>query len=202
MAPRDTKLTKSIGEHHVCAELARHGWAAALTRDGLARTDVLAVRADDEERRTLVELQVKTTVHDGKKISWLLGEKSQQRAVAPREWFVLVASPRDLTAPVRSFVVPRDHIAAAAWIGHMTWLTDPAAKAGKRNAGVSQSRISVDVFERYEGCWNLLDTESTDDVPVLLPGWMRTNAELERVGLPEGHPWRERLPEWQPVASS
>jgi len=23
----DTKLTKSIGEHHVCAKLARHGWA-------------------------------------------------------------------------------------------------------------------------------------------------------------------------------
>lgn len=202
MPTRDTKLTKSIGEHHVCAELARHGWAAALTRDGLARTDILAVRADDEERRTLVELQVKTTVHDGKKISWLLGEKSQQRAVAPREWLVLVASPGDVTVPVRSFVVPRDHIAAAAWIGHMTWRSDPDAKAGKRNAGVSQARISIEVFERYEGRWDLLDTESTDDVSVLLPGWMRDNAQLERVELPEGHPWREQLPEWQPVSPS
>ena len=84
MTKRDTKLTKSIGEHQVCAELARHGWAAALNRDGLARTDILAVRADDEERRTLVELQVKTR---------------QERAVALREWFVLVASPRDLCTP-------------------------------------------------------------------------------------------------------
>ncbi len=30
----DTKQTKSIGEHYVCAMLARCGWAPALTRDG------------------------------------------------------------------------------------------------------------------------------------------------------------------------
>src|SRR3954451_24010296 len=30
----DTKQTKTIGEHHVAAELARRGWAPALTRDG------------------------------------------------------------------------------------------------------------------------------------------------------------------------
>jgi hypothetical protein len=34
----DTKMTKSAGEHWVCSVLARHGWAAALTRDGLERT--------------------------------------------------------------------------------------------------------------------------------------------------------------------
>jgi hypothetical protein len=39
----DTKQTKSIGEHHVCSMLARWAWAPALTRDGLARTDILAV---------------------------------------------------------------------------------------------------------------------------------------------------------------
>ena len=196
MPKRDTKLTKSIGEHHVCAELARHGWAAALTRDGLARTDILAVQADDDERRTLVEIQVKTTVHVGDKFNWLLGLKAQMPAVSPREWFVLVASPTDLTAPVRSFVVPRDHIAAAAWIGHMTWLTDDKAAPGKRDTDVSQSRVSVEVFAGYEGRWDLLDAEHTNDAPVLLPGWMRDNAQLERVGLPAGHPWWERLPVW------
>ena len=72
---------------------ARHGWAAALTRDGLARTDLLAVHTQDEERRLTVELQVKTTLHKPDKISWLLGTKSQMPAASPREWFVLVAAP-------------------------------------------------------------------------------------------------------------
>lgn len=39
----DTKMTKSVGEHWTCATLARHGWAPALTRDGMERTDILAV---------------------------------------------------------------------------------------------------------------------------------------------------------------
>lgn len=39
----DTKQTKTVGEHHVAAELARRGWAPALTRDGVERTDILAV---------------------------------------------------------------------------------------------------------------------------------------------------------------
>jgi len=34
----DTKMTKSAGEHWVCCVLARLGWGAALTRDGLERT--------------------------------------------------------------------------------------------------------------------------------------------------------------------
>jgi len=195
MPTRDTKLTKSIGEHHVCAELARHGWAAALTRDGLARTDILAVRADDDTRRTLVEVQVKTTVAKPGKANWPLGENSQKPAVGPREWFVLVAAPTDLALPVRSFVVPRDHIAAAAWIGHMSWLTDPDAKRA-RNTPVAQSRVSLDVFADYEGRWDLLDTDTTDDVPVLLPTWMRDNIDRDGVGLPEGHPWQTKLPSW------
>ena len=36
-------MTKTVGEHWVCATLARHDWAPALTRDGIARTDILAV---------------------------------------------------------------------------------------------------------------------------------------------------------------
>jgi hypothetical protein len=36
-------MIKTVGEHWVCATLARYGWAPALTRDGLERTDILAV---------------------------------------------------------------------------------------------------------------------------------------------------------------
>jgi hypothetical protein len=47
----DTKQTKTIGEHHVASELARRGWAPALTRDGLERTDILAVLTEGLSRR-------------------------------------------------------------------------------------------------------------------------------------------------------
>jgi hypothetical protein len=42
----DTKQTMTIREHPVAAELARRGWAPALTRDGLDRTDILAVMTE------------------------------------------------------------------------------------------------------------------------------------------------------------
>jgi hypothetical protein len=64
----DTKLRGSAGEHYVCSMLARYGWAASLTRDGLERTDVLAVHSVE---RDMIEGQVKT-IRTGK---WMLGRK-------------------------------------------------------------------------------------------------------------------------------
>ncbi|HYH99835.1 hypothetical protein [Hyalangium sp.] len=72
----DTKMTKSVGEHWTCATLARHGCAPALTRDGMERTDILAVAGHLEYRPT-VEIQVKTTRGDSTRASWPLGEKAQ-----------------------------------------------------------------------------------------------------------------------------
>lgn len=42
----DTKMVKTVGEHWVCATLARRNWAPALTRDAIARTDIPAVGTD------------------------------------------------------------------------------------------------------------------------------------------------------------
>ncbi len=47
----DTKMPKSAGEHWVCSVLARLGWAVALTRDGLERTDILAVDTTATDRQ-------------------------------------------------------------------------------------------------------------------------------------------------------
>jgi hypothetical protein len=55
----DTKMTKSAGEHWVCSVLSRYGWAAALTRDGLERTDILAVQTEGSGRQA-IEVQVKS----------------------------------------------------------------------------------------------------------------------------------------------
>ena len=76
--PRDTKLSGSAGEHYVCSMLARIGWAASLTRDGLARTDILAVQASAERR--MIKVQVKTITAG----MWPLGAKGTAGALSLR----------------------------------------------------------------------------------------------------------------------
>jgi len=191
----DTKQTKTIGEHHVASELARRGWAPAMTRDGIERTDILAVMTNDEHRR-LVEIQVKTARGPRfDNISWPLGPKAQDPISAEHEFFVLVAVPDDLALSTRSFIVPRRHIAAAAWIEHMQWLTDPAAKPGTRNVGPDRARSTLRTFASYEGRWDLLLLEQCD-APVLLPSEFRLWTQLDTVGLPDRHPWHDALPDW------
>ncbi|MCU6479788.1 hypothetical protein [Arthrobacter sp. A2-55] len=189
----DTKMTKSSGEHWVCTMLSRLNWGVALTRDGLERTDILAVKADETSR--MIAVQVKAASGASHRTSWPVTSKAQTPAVNDHEWFVFVALPQDLALPPRSFVVPRDHVAAAAWIAHMDWLTDPTAQPGKRNAPVDRSRVYMKVWERYENRWDLLE-RSAYEAEVLLPRHYRELAQLDRVGLPPKHPWKIRLPEW------
>lgn len=149
-------MTKTVGEHWVCATLARHNWAPALTRDGIARTDILAVGTHLAHRPT-VEIQVKTASDWGSSTSWPLGGVTRLIAASEHEWFVLVLLPRLPAAP-RAFVVPRDHVSAGTWIVHQNWRTDPSAPEGKRNAGLSQARIQLVIWEGYEDRWDLLGT--------------------------------------------
>ncbi len=192
----DTKQTKTIGEHYVAAELARRGWAPALTRDGLERTDILAVFAQPDNRR-MIEMQVKTAQGSpSHSVNWPLGAKTQGPSQHEREYFVMVAVPHELEIPPRCFIVPRSHVAAAAWIEHMSWLTDPQAEVGKRNAPVERARVKQQTFQRYEDRWELLFIDEPD-APVLLPKDYRDLAQEERVGLPPQHAWHESLPVWR-----
>lgn len=88
----DKKLRGSSGEHLVCGVLAQFNWAAALTREGVARTDVLAVSADTGKT---VTIQVKTTWREKKPktdrpVGWRLGMKDILPAAVPTEWYVMV----------------------------------------------------------------------------------------------------------------
>jgi hypothetical protein len=194
----DTKMTKTVGEHWVCATLARYDWAPALTRDGLERTDILAVNTRLAHRPT-VEIQVKTASQRGETTRWLLGTKEELFAKlfakSEHEWFVLVLLP-ELPGIPRAFVVPRDHLLAATWIVHRAWLTDPSVPAGTRNAGLDQARIRWTVWSGYEDRWNLLDMPTTE-VAILLPPRLRELALEKRVGLPPGHPWNGHLPKFE-----
>ena len=71
MAPSsDTKVVGSAGEHFVCSTLAQLRWSAALTREGVAHADVLAVHPDPPRR--MVEVQVKT-IRANPRPKWPMG---------------------------------------------------------------------------------------------------------------------------------
>lgn len=186
----DNKITKSAGEHWVCSVLSRLNWAAALTRDGIARTDILAVH----ETGRHVSIQVKTT-SPAKSPRFVTGRKCLSPAVSPNEYFVLVALSRLEWDSPRAYVVPRDHVAAAVWIEHQEWLTNPNVPEGKRNTSIDGARTSASVFARYEQRWDLLDV-ATDKLPVLLPPRFRSLSKNPRVLLPPEHPWIKTTPPW------
>jgi hypothetical protein len=187
----DTKLIKLAGEHWVCSVMAAHGWGVALTRDGLEHADILGVHSST---RRMVEVQVKTASFMPRP-NWQLDLKAQEISNSEHEWFALVALGQSHSEGTRGFVVPRDHVAAAAWITHENWRTNPTVPPGNRNAGVDQARVQATVFTRYLDRWNLL-LQPSYDAPVLLPPHYRHLALGERVGLPPGHPWATDLPEW------
>lgn len=177
----------------MCSLLAQFGWAAALTREGVARTDVLAVSS--ESSRT-VAIQVKTAwCNSGQRANWLLGAKGVVSAASDSEWYVLVKLEGPAPARHRHFVVPRDHVAAATWVVHRNWLTDPEVPKGRRNTPLSLARVGEVIFQNYEDRWDLLE-QSTQDLAVMLPSWCRSRCLENRVGLPPDHPWNASMPEW------
>jgi len=197
----DTKQSKTAGEYHVAAELARRDWAPEMTRDSLARTDILAVNTARSDRRQ-IEIQVKASRgRITKNTSWALGLKDQGPSAHEREYYVLVALPDDLAAAPRNFVVPRMHLSAATYISHRHWLTDPSAEPGTRNAGHDRARVKLPIFANYENRWDLLNIDQ-HHAPVLLPDHYRILAREPRVGLPEDHEWIDRLPPWGEQAPS
>jgi hypothetical protein len=180
--------------------LARYLWAPSLTRDGLERTDILAVHS---QTRRMIEVQVKTlrVKTPGGPGAWPLGRKGTRRAIGDHEWYVMVSLPPPPADPA-CYVVPRDHVAAATWIAHRSWLTEPGVPPGKRNAPIENARVDVKEWERYRDRWDDL-RQPTTDLPVLLRPWMREAMREERVGLPDDHPWRDAaaVPDWPEPAS-
>jgi hypothetical protein len=183
----DKKLVAMRGEHWVCSTLAAHGWAPALTRDGLERTDVLAVHSTTGR---LVALQVKTA-SASRNVNWVIGSKAQEPERRDDEWFVLVELSKDPDGLNRSFVIPRNHLSAATIISHRAWANDPTAKRA-RTTSINSARVRPELFEGYLNRWDLLMGPTTA-APILLSAELRRLQKENSIVLPESHPWH-RLP--------
>lgn len=185
----DKKAIKSVGEFWTCTKLAMDGWSPALTRDGLERTDILAARTVTPFAVSHIEVQVKTSTYN----KWYLNPIKIGVSRDENEWFVLVQWNQEIQT-LTSYIVPRNHVSAGAWLAHMQWLHEKDTKR-KRNCGVDQARIGTDVFDSYKERWDLL-TQKTSSVEILLPSWMHETALREECKLPDWHPWSVDLPQW------
>jgi hypothetical protein len=183
-------------QHWVCATLARLGWAPALTRDGIARTDILAV-GTHFVGRPRIEIQVKTSnvpspdsqIRENFQLLRVKGEIARSE----HEWFAFVLIP-PFPQALRTFIVPRNHVCAAVWIEWriLTNYLDSKQQCDDKSKQVWSSWVT---WQRYEERWDLLGT-ATSDIPVMLSVYYRYLVKNNFVDLPPGHPWDEEFPEW------
>jgi hypothetical protein len=142
----------------------------------------------------MIEVQVKSA-SPGARLSFFVGGKGCDPARTDQEWYVLVGLPKIAWGAARAFVVPRDHMAAATWIRHMEWQTNPTVPPGTRNTQINAARLDDWVFARYEQRWELLE-QPASEAPIMLPPRFREWALGDRVGLRDDHPWKSEMPEW------
>lgn len=192
----DTKMTKMTGEHWACATLARLGWAPTLTRDGIERTDILAVGTHIEDRPR-IEVQVKTSnvsrADSTTRENFQLFRAKDEIAKSEYEWFVFVLIP-PFPQMMRTFIVPRNHVCAAAWV---EWRISTKYQDSKQRSNATSEQVWVSwlTWQHYEERWDLLGTP-TSDVPVMLSVFYRWQAINKFVDMPPGHPWNDEFPEW------
>jgi len=192
----DTKLVGAAGEHWVCSVLAGLGWSPSLTRDGVARTDVLA---ENPQTGDTITIQVKTCSHGGR--NWPLNKSARELARSPREWFVFVRLDQTAWDSPTGYVVPRNHVVGGAYLNWRDYRSDPELeKLGRRSGSTWETpRLPSNVVEGYRDKWDLLN-HSSNGALVLLPQRFKGLLDEYRSDLPEHHPWKVKLPRWGSTA--
>ena len=140
-------LCSVAGEYHVCAELSRRGFLAALTLKNAEGTDILASRPNSGRA---ISIQVKTT--QGGTPSWMLNEKCE-RNMASEFFFVLVRLKGESERP-DFHVVPSEVVAKTISKGHRKWLTG-TKRDGSPRKDTSMRRFD-DFGNQYIENWSAL----------------------------------------------
>lgn len=172
-----TGLAGTAGEYHVVAELSKRGWLATITIKNAPGTDVLAQHVDTG---TLIAIQTKTSTDSD---SFMLNIKDETPTEKDDSWYVLVRL-RGLDQRPDFYVMPRNHVAAACFVGHRNWLSKPGRGGKERRdnpmRGIHQSEIQP-YREQWEWLW-----QPTSSVEYQLPDWFARH--VVTFGLPAGHP--------------
>lgn len=176
-AARGTGLTGAAGEYYVAAELSLRGWLATPTIKNAPGTDVLA---QFRETGTLVAIQTKTASFGN---PFMMNLGIERVSSADNEWVVLVKLHQPLTRP-SFFVVPHNHVAAAAYAQHRRWLKTPG-RAGQPHRDNPRRTLRAHQLLAYEDKWDLL-LRPTSAVPNLL-GDDYADC-IAQWGVPSGHP--------------
>lgn len=131
------KLTRGLcsvsGEYHVCAELSRRGFIAALTLKNAEGTDVLAARPNLGHT---ISIQVKTT--QGTKTRWMLNKKCELNGAA-NFFFIFVHLKDEMMRP-DFYVVPSIQVAKGISVEHKKWI-----EGTKRN-GTARKNTTMRAF--------------------------------------------------------
>jgi hypothetical protein len=176
-AARGTGLTGAAGEYYVAAELSLRGWLATPTIKNAPGTDVLA---QYREKGILVAIQTKTASFGNQ---FMMNAGIERPSSAENEWIVLVKLHKLGSRP-SFFVVPHNHVAAAAYAQHRRWLATPG-RAGQPHRDNPRRTLRAHQLLNYEDEWDLL-LRPTSAVPNMLGD---DYAEcIAQWGVPSGHP--------------
>jgi hypothetical protein len=173
---RATGLTGASGEYYVAAELSLRGWLATPTIKNAPGTDVLA---QYREKGILVAIQTKTASMGNQ---FMLNASIERPSSADNEWVVLVKL-HELGSRPSFFVLPHDHVAAAAYAQHQRWLGTPG-RAGQPHNDNPRRMLIAKQFLGYEDRWDLL-LQRTTEVPNLLADDYADC--ITQWGVPPGH---------------
>ena len=176
-AARGTGVTGAAGEYYVAAELSLRGWLATPTLKNAPGTDVLA---QYRERGILLAIQTKTASFGN---PFMMNLGIERVSSAENEWVVLVKLHELGTRP-SFFVVPHNHVAAAAYALHRRSLATPR-RDGQPRRDHSRRTLRAHQFLDYEDQWDLLLRPTSEVANLLGEDYAECIAQW---GVPTEHP--------------
>ena len=127
----------------------------------MAHADVLAVAGERHPntiaKRTMVEVQVKTLSYN-RVPKWPIGGNWMVRAASAHEWFVFVLLGAERANPP-ALLRPPTRSCGSRGLDRSYGLAYRTGGGclGKRNTPIERVRVGVNVFERFEERWDLIE---------------------------------------------
>lgn len=159
MTRSDKNLVGAAGENLVLSRLLSRGILASQAPRGTRKADILVNPLDGGPP---LLIQVKTTLHTGKRAKWHMKEKHEE--ITDKDMFYCFVDLGEKDSSV--FVVPAKKVAQAIKSSHKVWLKTPGKNGQAHNDNVMRwitSKYPWDVpglktnwMDNYLEAWELL----------------------------------------------